>query len=95
MDANALVTLIHVKARAYDFMGQKGEQVKGISYKATLSGTEGVFIVKTNEGVYKDLQNGEVKNQEGMATLQIRTDEKTGVISLYLERFDYSAENTK
>lgn len=79
------VTLINIKAKPFDFIGKKGDQVKGTSYRATLSGGEEVFVVKTDDSVFKDA--GECKNQEGDATLEIKKDAVTGVISLFLKEF--------
>jgi len=81
------VTLINIKAKAFDFIGKKGDQVKGTSYKATLSGGDEVFVVKTDDSVFKDA--GECKNQEGDATLEIKKDPITGVMSLFLKKFDW------
>lgn len=87
METKATVVLINVKDKPYDFEGKDGKQVKGTSYKATLSGGEEVFVMKTDESVFKDCE--ECKNQEGEATLEIRRNEVTGVISLFLKQFDW------
>jgi len=81
------ITLINIKAKPFDFIGKKGDQVKGTSYRATLSGGDEVFVVKTDDSVYKDA--GECKNQEGDAHLEIKKDAVTGVISLFLKKFDW------
>lgn len=82
------ITLINIKAKPYDFIGEKdGKQIKGISYKATLTGGEDVFVVKTDESVYKDA--GECKNQVGNATIEIKRNEVTGIISMFLKKFDW------
>lgn len=83
------ITLINIKAKPFDFVGKKGDQVKGTSYRATLSGGDEVFVVKTDDSVYKDA--GECKNQEGDAVLEIKKDPVTGVISLFLKEFSWKA----
>jgi hypothetical protein len=89
------VTLINIKAKPFDFIGKKGDQVKGTSYRATILGGEGgVFVMKTDESVYKDA--GECKNQEGDAeiTMNFRKDKEgkeTNEIELHLNKFNWTA----
>jgi hypothetical protein len=82
------ITLVGVRAKPYDFEGKKGEQVKGVSYRATLAGEDDIFIVKTDEEVHKDI--GDKRNVVGTAIVDIKRDTVTGVINLYLKRFDYN-----
>jgi len=81
------ITLINIKAKAYDFEGKNGKQITGTSYKATLSGGDEVFVVKTDENVYKDA--GECRNQEGEAQIEVKRNEVSGVISLFLKQFNW------
>lgn len=87
MELQGKVLLIGIKAKPYDFEGKEGKNVKGISYKATIAGDE-VFVIKTDESVYKDA--GECKNQDGNATIEIRKDSVSGVLSLHLVKFDWN-----
>jgi len=79
------VVLINIKAKPYNFENQKGQQMTGTSYKATLSGSDGVFVVKTDDSVYKDA--GGLINQEGDAKLTIKLDPRTGTPTLFLNEF--------
>jgi hypothetical protein len=89
------VTLINIKAQPFDFIGKKGDQVKGISYRATiLGGDGGVFVMKTDESVYKDA--GECKNQEGDAEIGVsfkkdKEGKETNEINFVLKKFNWTA----
>jgi len=88
METKIKMECLKVVAKPYDFLGKNGNQIKGTSYKATLISKEGeIFVMKTDEAVYKDI--GEEKSKEGEATIQIQTNESDGKISLYLKQFDY------
>jgi len=89
METKVKMECLKIVARPYDFVGKKGDQVKGTSYKATLISPEGeIFVMKTDESVYKDV-GGEVA-KSGEATIQIKTSEVDGKISLFLKQFDYN-----
>jgi len=89
METKVKMECLKITARPYDFVGKKGDQVKGTSYKATLISPEGeIFVMKTDESVYKDV-GGEVA-KAGEATIQIKTSEVDGKITLFLKQFDYN-----
>jgi len=80
--------LLKCVAKDYDFVGKKGDQVKGTSYKATLISPEGeIFVMKTDEAVYTDTLKA-VK-QSGEATINITVNEVDGKVFLYLKQFDW------
>jgi len=79
---------LKITARPYDFIGTKGDQIKGTSYKATLISPDGeIFVMKTDENVYKDV-GGEVA-KSGEATINITINEIDGKTLLFLKQFDY------
>lgn len=89
MEAKINVELLKVTARKYDFAGVDGKQITGTSYKATLLSPEGeIFVVKTDDSVFKDTQSLKGK-QEGLATIRITTNEIDGKIKLFLVSFDW------
>jgi len=82
------VELVKVSARAYDFIGRNGEQVKGTSHKATLISPEGdIFVIKTDEGVYKDCSDA--KGESGEAVIKITINEIDGKVNLFLSEFNW------
>jgi len=91
METKVTAELLKVTARPYDFIGKKGDQVKGTSYKATLISPEGeIFVMKTDESVYKDVGSEKQTPKDGEATIQIKTSEVDGKITLFLKQFDYN-----
>jgi len=88
METKVKMECLKITAKPYDFLGKSGDQVKGVSYKATLISPEGeIFVVKTDESVYKDV-GGEV-SKSGEATLRISVNEVDGKTMLFLKQFDY------
>jgi len=89
METKIKLDLLKISAKPYDFVGKSGDQVKGISYKATLISPEGeIFVLKTDESVYKDVK--EVQGTtNGEATIRISVNEVDGKVQLFLKQFDY------
>jgi len=88
METKIKMECLKITAKPYDFVGKKGDQVKGVSYKATLISPEGeIFVMKTDESVYKDV-GGEVA-KTGEAIIIISTNEIDGRVQLFLKQFNY------
>jgi len=80
--------LLKVVKKPYDFLGKQGTQVTGVSYKATLISPEGeIFVMKTDESVYKDI--GEQTALSGEAEIQITINEIDGKVQMFLKQFNY------
>lgn len=89
METKGNVILIGISAKPYDFVAKDGKQVKGTSYRATLSSGGEVFVVRTDDSVFTDV--GNKTNLAGEAEIKITNWEQEGKIEvrLFLTAFNY------